>query len=176
MQALFEDPVHGGYYQTARDAEPLIARLKETYDGAMPSGNSVAAMVLVRLAKLTGESCWQRGADRQLRFLAGAMQFHPAGHCFGQLALALALYPGRQLICAGPAVPEELRAYSRTRPALGLDILYKSPENEKVFAQCAPFTESYPVPQQGTVWYLCENGACRAPVTDWKQLHLPEKF
>ncbi len=176
MQALFEDPVHGGYYQTARDAEPLIARLKETYDGAMPSGNSVAAMVLVRLAKLTGESCWQRGADRQLRFLAGAMQFHPAGHCFGQLALALALYPGRQLICAGPAVPEELRAYSRTRPALGLDILYKSPENERILAQCAPFTESYPVPQQGTVWYLCENGACRAPVTDWKQLHLPEKF
>lgn len=55
MVELFEDKNKGGYFMTAIDGEQLIARPKETYNGAMPSGNSVAAMVLQTLASLTGE-------------------------------------------------------------------------------------------------------------------------
>lgn len=59
MVELFVDTEKGGYYMTAFDSEQLIARPKETYDGAIPSGNSVAAVVLQTLASLTGELEWQ---------------------------------------------------------------------------------------------------------------------
>lgn len=91
MLDFFEDK-DGGYFLTAHDAQPLIARPKETYDGALPSGNSAAGMVLETLAQLTGEAKWRVAADRQLRFLAGQAEEYPAGHCFALLAMDKALH------------------------------------------------------------------------------------
>ena len=155
MVDLFEDKERGGYFLTAADAEQLIARPKETYDGALPSGNSVAAVVLQRLASLTGEAFWQEAADRQLRFLAGEIDSYPAGHSF-----------------ALTAIPEELDSFLRAHPAESLHVLVKTAENAEVLAACAPFTAAYPIPESGAAWYLCENGACRAPVSDFHKLPL----
>lgn len=82
---------------TADDAEKLIARTKELYDGAIPSGNSVAAEVLVRLAALTGENEWRTRADKQLRYITGRIHEYPAGYCFSLLAFFGALFPHREL-------------------------------------------------------------------------------
>ena len=175
MVALFEDKEHGGYYITAADAEPLIARPKEAYDGAIPSGNAVAAMVLQRLAGLTGEPFWQEAAHRQFVFLAGEIERYPAGHSFSLLALADALYAHRELICVkDKGVPEELQRYLTTHPADNLHILLKTKENAETLAKCAPFTADYPVPENGEAWYLCENGACQAPVQAFRNLSLEE--
>lgn len=175
MVALFEDKEHGGYYITATDAEPLIARPKETYDGAIPSGNAVAAMVLQRLAGLTGEPFWQEATHRQFVFLAGEIERYPAGHSFSLLALADALYAHRELICVkDKGVPEELQRYLTTHPADNLHILLKTKENAETLAKCAPFTADYPVPENGEAWYLCENGACQAPVQAFRNLSLDE--
>lgn len=73
----------------------------------MPSGNSAAGLVLIRLWKLTGESRWQALADRQLAFLAGSAGDYPSGHCFALLALMEALYPSRELVCASADTPPE---------------------------------------------------------------------
>lgn len=172
MTALFEDREEGGFFMNAADAEQLITRPKEVYDGAIPSGNGVAAMVWELLAGLTGEVSWREAADRQHRFLCGQMAGYPAGHCFALLAMAKALYPHRELICAGSRVPDELTAYLREHGAENMSILFKSPENQEALAGAAPFTASYPIPEQGTVWYLCENGSCREPVTAFEQLEL----
>ena len=91
MLDFFED-TNGGYFLTAYDAQPLIARPKEVYDGALPSGNSAAGMVLETLAQLTGEAKWRAAADRQMRFLAGQAEEYPAGHCFALLAMDKALH------------------------------------------------------------------------------------
>ena len=56
----------------------------------------------------------------------------------------------------------------------GLSVLVKTAENEAQLARCAPFTASYPVPEQGTVYYLCENGACQAPTRDFDRLPFGE--
>ncbi|MGM9602133.1 MAG: thioredoxin domain-containing protein, partial [Faecousia sp.] len=173
MVELFEDKKNGGYYMTAFDGERLIARPKETYDGAMPSGNSVAAMVLQTLASLTGEPEWQAATDRQLRFLAGEIGEYPSASCFGVLAMMGALYPHRELVCAtSDGLPGELTAYYREHPADDLHVLLKTKENAETLAECAPFTKDYPIPEQGTIYYLCENGACKAPVPDFLQLNL----
>ena len=173
MVELFEDREKGGYYMTAFDGEQLIAHPKETYDGAMPSGNSVAAMVLQVLAALTGDPRWQSAADRQLSFLAGETGEYPSTSCFGMMAMMRALYPHRELVCVtGGGVPGALQAYLKEHPADDLSVLLKTGENGQTLASCAPFTKDYPIPEQGAMYYLCENGACKAPVSDFSQLRL----
>jgi uncharacterized protein YyaL (SSP411 family) len=89
MISGFLDPVGGGFYLTDADAEQLIYRPKETYDGAIPSGNSVAGYVLVKLSKLTGMDEYHQEALRQLQFLSEHAGAYPAGHCFAMMALMM---------------------------------------------------------------------------------------
>lgn len=173
MVEYFEDKEQGGYFMTASDGEQLIARPKETYDGAIPSGNSVAAMVLQRLASLTGELKWQEAAQRQMQFLTDKISDYPASSCFGIIAMMDALYPHRELVCAtSDGLPADLIDFLRARPADDLHILLKTTENEDQLNQCVPFTADYPIPKQGTIYYLCEDGACKAPVSDFSKLKL----
>ena len=158
---------------TAFDGEQLIARPRETYDGAIPSGNSVAALVLQTLASLTGEQKWQAAADRQLSFLTGKIGEYPSASCFGVLALMGALYPHRELVRAtSDGLPDELKNYLKSHPADDLQVLLKTKENAETLAECAPFTKDYPIPEQGSMYYLCENGACKAPVSEFSKLKI----
>lgn len=173
MVEYFEDKEQGGYFMTASDGEQLIARPKETYDGAIPSGNSVAAMVLQRLASLTGELKWQEAAQRQMQFLTDKISDYPASSCFGIIAMMDALYPHRELVCAtSDGLPADLIDFLRARPADDLHVLLKTTENEDQINQCVPFTADYPIPMQGTIYYLCEDGACKAPVSEFSKLKL----
>jgi len=173
MAELFEDKEQGGYFMTASDGELLIARPKETYDGAIPSGNSVAAMVLQRLTLLTGEEKWQEAAHRQMQFLANMISDSPASSCFGGLAMMDALYPHRELVCAASnGHSSELIEWLKQHPADDIQILLKTSENAQLLHHCAPFTADYPIPKQGTMYYLCENGTCKAPVSDFSDLNL----
>ena len=128
-------------------------------------------MVLVRLSELTGESLFREASDRQLAFLAGQVKDYPAGYCYALLAMSRVLYPHRELLCTGERIPDEIISYIRAKPAHDLSILYKSKENAAELAGLAPFTEAYPVSDR-SVFYLCENGACRKPVTEFNQLKL----
>lgn len=173
MMDLFEDKEDGGYFMTASDAETLIARPKETYDGAIPSGNSVAAMVLQKLSYLTGEGGWQEAADRQMNFLAGRISEYPASSCLGILAMMDALYPHRELVCtASGDIPEELLKYLKEHPAEDLNVLIKTASNARELTECVPFTVDYPIPEHGAMFYLCENGACKAPVDSFSKLRI----
>ncbi|MCI8551002.1 MAG: thioredoxin domain-containing protein [Lachnospiraceae bacterium] len=171
MAGLFEDREKGGYYLTAHDSEPLIMRPKETYDGAIPSGNSVAQAVLQELADFTGETLFSAAANRQHKFMAGQADAYPSAHSFSLTAMAKALYPHKELVCTGAALPTELLSCLREHPAHNLNILFLSPENKKTLSEIAPFTISYPVSEH-PVWYLCENGACHAPQRDFEKLDL----
>lgn len=165
MLDLFEDREQGGFYLYSKDGEQLISRPKETYDGAMPSGNSVAAVVLEQLSKLTGEREWQQASHRQLCFLTSAIQEYPAGHSMALLAVAQAVYPSYELVCvtAEKSIPEELTTYLIQNPLPNLTILMKTCENKEKLERAAPFTADYPIPEHGTVYYLCHNGSCSAP-------------
>jgi uncharacterized protein YyaL (SSP411 family) len=69
----------GGYFMTANDHEKLFARAKDQYDGAQPSGNSVAIANLVRLAKSTGDARFAKEADRCFRYFAGSLKSYGPG-------------------------------------------------------------------------------------------------
>lgn len=168
----FEDARQGGFFLYSKNSEQLINRPKETYDGAIPSGNSVAAVVLEQLSKLTGEIRWQQLSRRQLGFLANSIKDYPAGHCMALLAVSQAVYPSSQLVCitAEKSIPEELIVYLKHAPTVNLSVLVKTHKNKEDLEKAAPFTASYPIPQTGTVYYLCHNGACYSPTDDLSSL------
>ncbi|HWS42793.1 MAG TPA: thioredoxin domain-containing protein [Pseudoflavonifractor sp.] len=161
---LFSDERGSGLYPYPSDAEQLITRNKETYDGAMPSGNSAAALVFSRLARLTGQGRWRSVADRQLAYLAGVMEPYPEGHSFALLALLEELWPSAELVCATQEVPEALLDFLRERPRPELSVLVKTPLTEPLLTRLAPFTADYPTPPSGVKYYLCRGQSCAQPV------------
>ena len=169
---LFFDGERGGFYPYASNGEQLLTRTKEAYDGAMPSGNSIAALVLFRLSRLTGEMRWREAADLQLSWLAGAAEGYPAGHSFAMLACLEELWPTAELVITAQKPPEELRGFLREAPRLGLTVLVKTQENAGTLAALAPFTKDYPIPAQGAQYYLCQGGDCAQPVDSIPELKI----
>ncbi|MCI8593686.1 MAG: thioredoxin domain-containing protein [Oscillospiraceae bacterium] len=167
---FFFDWENGGFYPYASDGEQLLTRKKEAYDGAMPSGNSVAALVLSRLARLTGETRWQNAADLQMTWLSGAVEHYPAGYSFAMLALLEKQWPTAELVVASQATPSELQAFLRKNAPLNLTVLVKTAESADVLSDLAPFSQHYPIPKQGTQYYLCRSGACAPPVDNTEEL------
>jgi hypothetical protein len=96
----FADPVRGGFFTTAADAEELIARRKDIEDTPIPSGNSSAANGLLRLSQLTGEGRYERQAIGAIRIVQEIAPRHPTS--FGHMLQALhwLLAPARPLACA----------------------------------------------------------------------------
>ncbi len=176
----FHDKESGGYYLYASDSEQLISRPKELYDGALPSGNAIAAQVFMTLSALTGEVHWKEIGYQQLQFLAGNIKHYPSSHTASLIAMTSLLYPTYQLVCVtenGSISPEILTTFHHT-PFNKVDILIKTPENESVLSTICPFTKEYPIETGKTAFYLCKNQTCARPVyslDDLKQLLLPDE-
>lgn len=169
---LFEDKQSGGFYQYAEDSETLMFRPKETYDGALPSGNSVAAEVLARLAQLTAEEKWEVRAQRQLAFLVGSVKEYPAAHTVALIAAMRDMYPSKQVVCAaGNDEDIALLKKALSQEFLpNVSILVKSTGNEARVNSLAPFAQTYPVEDNKTLYYLCENKTCDVPFTGTDQM------
>jgi uncharacterized protein YyaL (SSP411 family) len=167
MVDLFFDIEQGGFYLYAKDSEQLISRPKEVYDGAIPSGNSVASWILEKLAKLTGKAKWRDLADRQFSFLAQSISSYPAGYAFSLTAMGEAMYPSKELICVSNQREEvkKLRKLMQSCPMKEwISVLFKTPENADVLVQIAPFTADYPIPESEGMYYLCQKKTCSAPM------------
>lgn len=170
MCEQFFDFENGGFYLNANDAEQLIIRPKEIYDGAVPSGNSVAAYALSKVAKLTGESQWQDYSSKQIKYIAGNINDYPAGYSFSLLAIIDTIYPSYDLICLSPSQSdlEKLRKLIIKYP--NLNILVKTQDNNDNISVIAPYTQKYEFPLQGSQFYLCFNNTCSAPVNNIDEL------
>ncbi len=168
MMELFWDPKHGGFFFYGNDDEALIHRPKETYDGAVPSGNSAAAHVLHWLFRLTGETKWMEADRRLTGFLSSRAGEAPSGYSYSLLAFLRAQSPTAELVCVSgdTEIPRELldilRGCTKTPPA----VLFKHPENAVSLSEAAPFTKNYPLPESGTRYYLCEGQNCSQPFSD----------
>jgi uncharacterized protein len=101
--ARFADTARGGFFSTASDGAPLIARRKDVDDAPIPSGGASAAVGLLRLAQLTGNERYERHAVSVLRLLHEIAPQHPSA--FGHLLQAIHSYlsPARPIACAIPA-------------------------------------------------------------------------
>ena len=153
----------GGFFQTAEDAERLIVRPKTIFDGALPCGNTAAAVLFDRLARLSGEANWRDAAWAQLRYLAGAAGSYPGGIPCGLLALLGEVYGTRELVCVSEDVPAGLRAVTATY-APELNVLLKRP-GDRLLERFAPFTAPMAQIEGKSTYYVCRGGVCGLPFT-----------
>ena len=165
IPARFLD-ARGGYFDTPADGEALLLRPKETQDGALPCGNSAAAVLLERLFRLTAEDKWRGALDAQLDFLRRAASDYPAAAPFGLTAMLAEGGGATETVAVLPTeeFPEALLAVLRRRTP-GVSILVKTPARAEALSAAAPFTAAMDAKDGKPSFYVCTDGACALPVT-----------
>jgi uncharacterized protein len=154
---LFGDDERGGFFLTPVDGEQLVSRKKDFDDHPTPSGNSMLAYVLLRLARLWGDDELERRAVGVFRFVA--QQIPQAPSAFGHALCALDLYfaPPRELAVIGP--PDSEVARRELAPFDPNAVVAFGPSDDVPLLRGKEYVDGRPAV------YLCENFACRAPVT-----------
>ncbi|MDR3592577.1 MAG: thioredoxin domain-containing protein [Negativicutes bacterium] len=173
MIRLFWDEDRYGFFFCGADSEDLIARPKELYDGAMPSGNSVAAYALLRLARLTDDREMEGIVAKMVSAFAGEVNRHPRAHTFFLMALQGFLAPPRHLVIAGdrddPLARQLWREASHSFIPDTL-VVFCSPAESGELAEVVPVARGKTAAPGKAAAYLCENFACQLPVTDVGEL------
>ncbi len=168
MIAEFADEEGAGFYDTGASHETLVSRPRELHDGATPSGNSVAASVLLKLAAMTGTVDFQRRAVAILQTMARPMAEHPTG--FGRFLSALDAYLAtpREVAIAGRAgdPPVDLLAAAVYRGYEPNAILGFADQDDPAPAELLHFLAERPMKGGVATAYLCERYACLPPVTE----------
>lgn len=171
MIELFEDGESGGFFSTAEDDADLILRMQDDHDGAEPSGNSMAAMGLLRLAHTTGREDFRRAAERTLECFTGRSA--AMGSAMPQmLAAAGAWLDGpRQIVVAGERGETAAMLGAIRRRFLPETAVFAvdGAARETLAAVNPVFAEMKPVNGLAAA-YVCENFACRLPVTEVSKL------
>lgn len=174
MIECFWDEAYGGLFFSGKENEPLIAQTKDVYDGATPSGNSVAALNLLRLSRLSGNHQFEEKAAQLVRTFAAQIAAYPMAYCHFLNALDFYLGPTQEIVIAGDrreAQTQGMIERVQRRFLPGKVVLLREPGPlEARLAAIAPFTaEMVPVEERPTA-YLCELFSCRQPITDVETL------
>jgi uncharacterized protein YyaL (SSP411 family) len=174
MMDLFWDDGGGGFFFSGEGNETLIARAKEAHDGALPSGNSVAATNLFRLGRMTGDVSLEKRAEELLHGFAAQVAAVPMAHTHLLMALDFRLGPSREIVVAGDRGAMGTRAMLEAvqTPFLPHTVLLLKEEGRagERLAALAPFTQSLTARDGTPTAYVCENFACRQPETNLEAL------
>jgi uncharacterized protein YyaL (SSP411 family) len=166
MMAQFADS-EGGFFFTSSDAEELLARRKELYDGAIPSGNSVAFMNLMKLSRLTGDTSFEEEAAKLLRFFSSTVLGAPHGYSMLLSGLDFAFGPSTEVVVSGDVGEVIAQLDQRYLPST---VVHRySEELETSVGYLAGMK-----PGDNTMVYVCTGFVCNLPTGDmekvWEQL------
>lgn len=174
MIDLFWDFDEGGFFFYGKDGEELLARPKEVYDGATPSGNSVAASNLLRLARLTGDQQLTEYSRRQLEAFSGYLEEQPQAHTHFLTALQFALYPGTEVVIAGDpghnVTKTMIKVAQQGFSPNTVLILKPGGEAGQEIVSMIPFVKEHQPINGSSTAYVCRNYACQAPTTGVEEL------
>ncbi|QKY70000.1 thioredoxin domain-containing protein [Lentibacillus sp. CBA3610] len=162
MIDLFWDNEQGGFFFNGYDSEELLSREKEVYDGALPSGNGVAAVMLGKIGYLTGETAYLDKLDGMYySFYDDIGQVPVAGIHFIQ-SLLLMENPTKEVVILGAAGSFTSELQQLFLP----DVTLLASNDSEQLAEIAPFTSEYKQLDGEVTIYVCENFACHQPTTD----------
>ncbi|HEY6069590.1 MAG TPA: hypothetical protein VIU81_12935, partial [Gaiellaceae bacterium] len=159
---LFTDEERGGFYLTPSDGEQLVARKKDFDDHPTPSGNSMLAYVLLRLARLWGDAELERQAVGVFRIVSRLTQQAPSAFGHALCALDLHFSPSRELAVVGPA--DAFVARAALAPFEPNTVVAFGPSEDVPLLRGKTLVDGRPAV------YVCESFACRAPVTEAAEL------
>jgi uncharacterized protein YyaL (SSP411 family) len=174
MLKYFWDDTDGGFYLYGNDAEKLIARPKEIYDGATPSGNSVAAVNLIRLSRLTGNPEFEEKSRRQLSAFGGSVANSPPGHAHFLMAAWLDQTAPTDIVIVGnPKADDTLKLLSvinnKFTPEAGVTLKPLEPKEEDP-AQTALVAQNKQNMDGKATAYVCKAYSCQQPINDPQEL------
>ncbi len=161
MLELFWDEQGGGFFTSGSDAEPLIARMKDVYDGALPSANATAVLALARLGELTGEPRFTDVAQQTVGSMAPAMSRSPIAFPGMALAADYLMSPKRQVVITTSDSRLVRPVWERYLP-------------DTVLAWAEPYPsllwEGRDGPSTSGRAYVCESYTCKLPLTEPAEL------
>ncbi|MHC5138277.1 MAG: thioredoxin domain-containing protein, partial [Planctomycetota bacterium] len=175
MIALFEDENGGGFYLTGSDAHGLIVRTRPDYDGATPSGNSVAAAELIRLSELTGNKDYFEHAQKVLMLFQDDLKNR--GHSLTEMlsAVDLSLGPRSEIVVAGKissgSTQKVLKGiYGRFLPRTA--VLVRDPKTNAIeLDKITEMVKAHKMIDGKVTVYLCEDFVCKSPITEHEVFH-----
>jgi len=166
----FWDEDGGGFFSASDEGEQLLVRQKESYDGAIPSGNSMAAVNLLRLARITADSGLESRAEDIFNTFSSGITNAPASHTYFMCGLNFSFGPSYEVVVVGNPDSDETKAM--------LEALWKSYVPNKVLIfrnsesstfevdSLAPYTASMTAVDEKATAYVCRNFACELPTTE----------
>jgi hypothetical protein len=159
---LFADDEHGGFYLSDRLRDPLIARTKDLQDTPVPSGNSMLAWVLLRLARLWGDDELERRAVSVFRLVEPAVRRAPGAFAWALCGLDFWFSPPREIAVIGPVDSPVARAALAPFQPSAVVAVGSSDE--------VPLLEGKDLVDSKPAVYICERFACQMPVTEPEEL------
>jgi len=164
----FWDDKNGGYYFTANDAEKLISRQKEIYDGAIPSGISVAGLNLLKLARITGNIEYEKQASQLGDAFSETIESGPMAYTLFMMGLDFGLGPSYEVVIVGDPEAEGTKAMIdavRKNYNPSKVVLTKTTDSDEI-TEIAGFTKSqFSIDGKATA-YVCLNQICNLPTTE----------
>ena len=169
---LFEDE-RGGFFDAVQ-SDDLIVRMKEEYDGAEPAGNSVSALNLLRLARITGEQLWLDLGRSTIQAFGSHLKKHPSAMVLMLSALDLYLDKPRQIVVAGDPKNEDTRTLLQTVQSKYLPntivLLADGGKNQQLLSSYHQFINSVEKVEGLATAYVCEDFVCQLPTNNVVQL------
>lgn len=169
MIEQFGDNPPAGFFMTATNAESLLVRPREVYDGATPSGNSVAMVNLVRLSRLTGDMRYDEAARAIGRGFAAQVSSAAAAHTYLLTAVDFLLGPSFEIVVAGKRGAKDVDTMRRVLDAEYLPnkvVLFRPDQAPERVVALAPFVAQQRSLDGKATAYICRNFACDRPTTD----------
>ena len=170
MLRHFWDGDTGGLYLTPEDGESLLVRKKEIHDGAIPSGNSVAMLNLLRLGRMTATPDWEEKAAAVGRAFSQSVKQSLSAHSQLMVALDFGVGPSYEVVIAGNAQAEDTSTMVkalRTRFLPNKVVLLNPDEQDSPeMSQLAAFTRNQTSIEGKATAYVCLNYNCKSPTTD----------
>ena len=161
----FHDEDNGGFFHTSDEAEEMIFRNKEIYDGAIPSGNSVTAMNLLRLAKITANAELEEIGNRCLQAFAKKVISAPAGHTQFMSAVDLALNGSVEIVIAGETNDEtrNIIRFINDRFIPEKVLVLRTETNANQMDRIAPYTRDMEMTDGKATVHICQDHNCKLP-------------
>ncbi len=164
---LFYDSGSGGFFFTPSGGEELIARRKEIYDGAIPSGNSVMMLNLLRLGRFTGNSAYDEKAWETIRAFAHVIKKSPISFSYALAALDFAINKSYEIVVAAGKDRSSADAIIReinNKFIPGKVILLRTATGNEKLVKAAPFINDQKPVENKTTVYVCSDFTCSRPV------------
>jgi uncharacterized protein YyaL (SSP411 family) len=174
MIKYFWDEKNGGFFFTGENSEKLLSRKKEIYDGAIPSGNSVAAWNFIRLARITANQKWEEMAAQIGQAFSGQVKEYPAGYSMLLNAVDFAVGPSLEIVISGIYDNEDTREMLSIlrRHFIPNKVTLFRPDDEKFpdISSIAEYTiDQHSLDGKATA-YICRNFSCELPTSDFNEM------